>query len=167
MSDQLCDFLSSQSSNIIEETVAAIKGLKTTRYDDSSPEELRDTISGFFADGLIFLRTDEVIPLITNVLSYGKKKIEQGFQMYEPLLAFLTVKDVILDQLWKTFAIKNNDLDLYHQSETKINHLFKILMVNVVEVLNHEIANSKFVPKIQRYPVWLGKGKNSRKNLED
>lgn len=164
MSEELINFLNRKANSIAEEISFAVKGLKGTKYDTFPIEDIWETVYRFIGDSLIMLRTGDMNPLLATIQNYARARIESGFRVYEPILACLTAQEVILAKIKEDFT--KNDNQLYYQSYCQINNLFKIIITNLVEALNYHTMNLASVPKLQKFPAWLGSKTSTGKVLE-
>lgn len=164
VSEELINFLNKKINSIAEEVTFAIKGLKGTKYETHPIEEIWEIVYRFTNDSLVMLRSNDINPLLTTIQNYARTKTESGFRVYEPVLAFLTAQEVILNKIKNDFS--KNDPQIYYQSACQINNLFKIIVINLVEALNYHMTKMSSVPKLQKFPAWLGDKTATGKVLE-
>ncbi|MFA5858725.1 MAG: hypothetical protein WC955_06635 [Elusimicrobiota bacterium] len=153
MSEKLVTFLRKKSNSLVEEVSFAIKNLHNTRYRFHPMEDIWESSYQIYQDGLIMLQDNNIKPILGTVQNLAKKYLKDGFQIYEPLLAFMTMRDVVNQQLIKEF---NNDPVLMKECLQSNEKVYQLITVNFVEAFHYNAMSFQNYNSSYRYPVWVG-----------
>ncbi len=159
MLEKLVGFLRKKSNSLIEEIAFSIKNLEQTRYRFHPIEDIWESSYQLFQDGLIYLQTNNSKPILNSIQELAKRRVKDGFQIFETPLAFLTAKEIIRRKLVHEFGTNPSLLEDY----IKVNEgIGKILVVNYVESFHYHSRSLDNYNSSYRFPVWTGERIDSK-----